>query len=40
MLSTAAGFVDVATYGALDPDFVAADDDELAYRLVVVLTKA
>ena len=29
---------DVATYGALDPDFVAADDDELAFRLVVVLT--
>ena len=28
----------VATYGALDPEFVAADDDELAYRLVVVLT--
>ena len=40
LLSTAAGFVDVATYGALDPEFVAADDDELAYRLVVVLTKA
>ena len=28
----------LATYGALDPDFVAADDDELAFRLVVVLT--
>ena len=40
LLSKAAGFVDVATYGALDPEFVAADDDELAYRLVVVLTKA
>jgi len=38
LLSTAAGFVDVNTYGALDPEFVAADDDELAYRLVVVLT--
>ena len=38
LLSKAAGFVDVATYGALDPEFVAADDDELAYRLVVVLT--
>ena len=38
LLADAAGFVDVATYGALDPDFVAADDDELAYRLVVVLT--
>ena len=40
LLASMAGFVDVATYGALDPDFVAADDDELAYRLVVVLTKA
>jgi SAM-dependent methyltransferase len=40
LLSKAAGFVDVETYGALDPEFVAADDDELAYRLVVVLTKA
>ena len=40
LLSTAAGFrEEVATYGALDPEFVAADDDELAYRLVVVLTK-
>ena len=38
LLADAAGFVDVATYGALDPEFVAADDDELAYRLVVVLT--
>ena len=39
LLSTAAGFrEEVATYGALDPEFVAADDDELAYRLVVVLT--
>ena len=38
LLSKAAGFVDMATYGALDPEFVAADDDELAYRLVVVLT--
>ena len=39
LLSKAAGFRDeVATYGALDPEFVAADDDELAYRLVVVLT--
>ena len=40
LLSTAAGFVDVATYGALDAAFIPADDDELAYRLVVVLTKA
>ena len=39
LLSTAAGFrEEVATYGALDPEFVAADDDELAYRLVLVLT--
>ena len=38
LLADAAGFVDVNTYGALDPEFVAADDDELAYRLVVVLT--
>ena len=38
LLADAAGFVDVATYGALDPEFVAADDDELAYRLVVVMT--
>jgi len=38
LLASMAGFVDVATYGALDPEFVAADDDELAYRLVVVLT--
>ena len=39
LLSKAAGFrEEVATYGALDPEFVAADDDELAYRLVVVMT--
>ena len=38
LLADAAGFVDMNTYGALDPEFVAADDDELAYRLVVVLT--
>ena len=40
LLADAAGFVDVATYGALDAAFIPADDDELAYRLVVVLTKA
>ena len=38
LLADAAGFVDVATYGALDAAFIPADDDELAYRLVVVLT--
>ena len=38
LLADAAGFVDVNTYGALDPEFVASDDDELAYRLVVVMT--
>ena len=39
LLASMAGFKgEVATYGALDPEFVAADDDELAYRLVVVLT--
>jgi SAM-dependent methyltransferase len=39
LLSTAAGFrEEVATYGALDAAFIPADDDELAYRLVVVLT--
>ena len=30
LLSKAAGFVDVATYGALDPELRSADDDELA----------
>ena len=38
LLADAAGFVDVATYGALDAAFIPADDDELAYRLVLVLT--
>lgn len=42
LLARCAGCFDVdtyATYGALDTGFVAADDDDLAFRLVLVLTK-
>ena len=41
LLARLAGGFDatVATYGGMDLE-IAADDDELAYRLVVVLTKA
>ena len=38
LLADAAGFAELATYGALDADFIDAGDEELAYRLVVVLT--